>query len=525
MADPALRSYRQVNHDYQDRLETLIETGEFSPFFLWHFVLFIGLSLSALLIPQRRGTRFLRPLVLCLTTGVACDVILRRRSLLGGNGYMPGLLAAWWTIWCGTLLVFNDPERDFERIERRRSGAGSHKTAGQDGNAAAKSTSKEPMLEEHLVWQPYPQGLSHRLNWALGLLFNMRGPEWNWRLPTMDALPPSVQTQLGSSPSVRKPKPTTSTVDGRSRLRAAFMSCLKAYLVLDVVKVLAMRDPYFFTGTISPPPPAPFPISAILPDIPWVTHLYRLFLAGIGIFAAMSYVTAFNPIIFLGLSLKFPNAARCLTAAPLDAPWLYPATFGSFLPSLLDHGLAGCWAQWWHQLFRFGFTSCLKWLLSHLPTQLTTNRIVRRTATVVIGFGLSGLVHACGSYTQIAETRPIRDTCCFFLLQAVGIIVQDILSSAFLSVFFPSSHHPPPRWLRRTANVLFVFAWLVWSGPLVVDDFARSGLFLTEPLPVSLLRGVGLGTGTDGEGWWCWEGAWMRVWDGGSFWERGIRIM
>ncbi|PKY05450.1 hypothetical protein P168DRAFT_280382 [Aspergillus campestris IBT 28561] len=401
---------------------------------------------------------------------------------------MPGLLVAWWSIWCGTLLVFNDPERDFQRIERRCLGAEPNKAAGQDGNAVTDSTSKEPTLEELLVWQPYPQGLVHRLNWALGLLFNMRGPEWNWRLPTMDALPLSVQAQLGSSPSVRKPwsaTPATGTVDGRSRLHAAFMNCLKAYLLLDVVKVLMMRDPYFLTGTVSSPPPAPFPISAVLPDLPWAIRIYRLFLAGIGVFAALSYVTAFNPIIFLGLSLRFPNAARSLTAAPLDAPWLYPSAFGSFLPSLLDHGLAGCWVLWWHQLFRFGFASSAKWLLSHLcPTRLATNRTVRRIATTVIGFGLSGLVHACGSYTQIAETHPIRDTCCFFLLQAVGIIIQGILSSACSSIFFPSPHHPPPRWLRRTVNLLFVFAWLAWSGPLVVDDFARSGLFLTEPLPM-----------------------------------------
>lgn len=75
-----------------------------------------------------------------------------------------------------------------------------------------------------------------------------------------------------------------------------------------------------------------------------------------------------------------------------------------------------------------------------------------------------------------------------------------------------------PQTLRRTGNVLFVAAWLWVTGPLLADDFARCGVWLFEPLPVSLLRGV------MGEGWWMWGGRWAGWWQGTRWWDTGIAI-
>jgi hypothetical protein len=306
-------------------------------------------------------------------------------------------------------------------------------------------------------------------------------------------------------------------LDARARLNAILLTFLKHYLLLDLVKVLMMHDPYFW-GLVSSAPARPFPFTYLpLPSIPVIlVRLYRETLSGLGVYAALSFVTPLNPIIFLGLSLAFPNASRALTRAPLDAPWLYSDPFGPLAGPSLDHGLIGCWSQWWHQLFRFGFTSTANFLLSLLPEHLAVRPSIRRTVTAVTAFSLSGLIHACGSYTQFAETTPHAHLV-FFLLQPVGIMIQNQLARSI------NARYRFSRPIRRAANVMFAFWWLFFSGASIADDFARGGLWLTEPLPISPLRGLGLGA--KGEGWWCWREPWFRYWDGGKYWERGLRVL
>ncbi|KAE8354320.1 membrane bound O-acyl transferase family-domain-containing protein [Aspergillus coremiiformis] len=293
------------------------------------------------------------------------------------------------------------------------------------------------------------------------------------------------------------------------------------------MKSLMMRDPYFW-GVVSPTPPPRFPFNLPLPT--GTIYTYRVMLTGYCIYAALNFVTSFNPVIFLGLSRLFPNAARAITAVPLDASWLYPDSFGPFFPSILDHGLAGAWAVWWHQLFRFGFTSTAHWILSLLPTHLATNQRFRRLIMTFVAFALSGFVHACGSYTQWSESHPVSKTFLFFILQFVGVTIQETVSHvivpALLSRFRGKKRKAAlPLWLRRSANAGFVFGWLWLTAGLITDDFAKGGLWLTEPLPVSPMRGLGFGSGVEGEGWWCWHESWFRYWDGGGYWERGIRLL
>ncbi|RHZ44405.1 wax synthase family protein [Aspergillus thermomutatus] len=506
MAHPS--SYRQILDDNRNRFELLIQHGDFKPFYLWHLLVFTALPLCGLLISRQRGARYVRPVVFALILSTAVDVIRHRRALLGANGYMGGLVTAWWTIWSATILIFNDAERDFERIERRSSDAscpGKARTPDDENKARSNDKAANGHIfkakqyasqrdSETLAWQPYPRACLHRLNWALGLLFNMRGPEWNWRISTLDPLPDSLQTQTttrnGQSARQAMDKTENKAVsqpDPRARLNAVLLAFLEHYLLLDLLKVLMMHDPYFW-GMVSSAPARPFPFTHLpLPTIPLIlVRLYRLILGGLGVYAALSFVTSLNPIVFLGLSLAFPNASRAFTRVPLDAPWLYSDPFGPFLGPVLDHGLAGCWSQWWHQLFRFGFASTAKFLLSLLPKRLAARPSIRRTVTTVTAFSLSGLIHACGSYTQLAETRPRTGPFAFFFLQGVGVIIQTQLAQLV------NSRHRFSRPTRRAANAVFVVGWLFLTGRLIADDFARGGIWLTEPLPVSPLRGLGL---------------------------------
>lgn len=563
MADPRHGTYRDLVQNNARQLDDFLEVGIFKPVFLYHIFIFNCVPLIGLLIPRRPGTKYVRPLVYALCLGIAFDVLRHRRALLGGHGYMIGLMTAWWLVWSTTLLVFTDLEHDFMRIERLSAGdiiqpqqdvssiplastensldstveqqncAFYDKEDGQvkacnnrqnlaeersriSGNNLTASSIRE---QDIFHWQPYPQKFWHRLDWSLGLLYNLRGPEWNWRAPHLGPIPRSIHAQLhsGFGPNLQTQDDATS-LDARRRLKAAFITCLKAYLLLDIVKVLMMRDPYF-QGRASPDFPPPFPLHW-LGAHPLLIRFYRLFIGCTGVLVALNFVTSFNPIVFLGLSLAFPNASRALTAAPLNEPWIYSDTFGPFFSPILDHGLAGCWGRWWHQLFRYGFTVTAQWLLAQLPNTWERNPHVRRITHVVVAFSLSGFVHACGSYTQLADTHPFSGPFLFFFMQSFAVLAENTFKS-FIYPKLPLSG--TPRWLRRSANFVFVFVWLLFSGAFIADDFARGGLWLMEPIPVSLLRGLGFGV--LGDGWWCWGGPWFRYWSDGTFWGSGVRVI
>ncbi|RAL10025.1 wax synthase family protein [Aspergillus homomorphus CBS 101889] len=525
-ATPPLPFYRQLVENYHSHYESLIRNGEAKPVLLWHLIALLLLPVPALLIPRRKGGRYVRLLVLACVLGAVIHFLRHRRMLLGGYGYMGGLLPAWWSIWCAVWLVYRDAEHECRRIVRTTL----PESLASNGQPATDVYSNKTLAEpntadsaqshvENLAWQSYPQSLSQRLDWVFSLLYGMRGPEWNWRISSLDPLPPSVHAQLkAKDPSFRAVEAAAAAGESRAdaairrRVRSALATCLRSYLVLDLIKLLMIRDTYFMTsGDMALAPPYPF---TGLTAVPGLVRFYRLAVTGFGIHAALSFVTSFNPLIFGGLSILFPNAARGLTAVPLDAAWLYADTFGPFLSSILDHGLIGCWSKWWHQLFRVGFTSTGRWLQSLLPAPVASLPGVRQLVYTFVAFALSGLVHSCGSYAQIEHTTPAHGPMRFFLLQAVGFVVQGLVANLLV-----------PRGVRRAANLAFAVGWLYLTAPAIVDDFARGGLWLTEPLPVSLFRGLGIGVHEEDRGWWCWGLPWFAYWDDGSYWGRGVRVV
>ena len=553
MASAISGSHHEIVQAKQIQLLTLFEHGALKPFFLWYLLVLFGLPLSALLTLHYNGSKYLRFAVFALILSTASDIIKYRRALLGANGYIVGVVVSYWVIWSATLLIFNDVEKTFKRIERRAAPGNASTLGGPefidtdkdedvniadpDGgdalpsndNSAAEDpasisdqqsgkNSMNPYQGEFFIWQTYPQSFLHRLNWTFDLLSNMRGAQWNWRISHMGPLPASVHAQLhpGKRDTSREVEDSM-IMDYKARLKAGFASFLRSYLLLDLIKVLMIRDPYF-KGVVSPTPPPPFPFDC-LADFPMIITLYRHVVTGLGVCAALDYALSFNPIIFLGLSTAFPNAARALTSVPLDASWLYSNAFGPFLSTVLENGLAGCWGIWWHQLFRPGFTNTARWLLSLLPERLATRHDVRRVTIPFVAFLLSGLLHACGSYAQLADTNP-RDTFLFFILQAVGVTIEDTFKRVILPTLLPLKL---PRWLRRAGNFLFAFCWLYFPGHYIADDFARGGIWITEPIPLSPLRGLELGV--KGEGWWCWKEPWFRSFKGDGWWQSGLAVL
>ncbi|OOQ89819.1 hypothetical protein PEBR_06697 [Penicillium brasilianum] len=545
MADLRQGSYRNLVQSHEDALDTLLEQGVYKPVFLYHIVIFNLLPLIGLVIPRRGATRYVRPGIFALSLGIAVEVLSRRRALLGGNGYMIGLITAWWLLWSAALFVFSDIEGDFRRIERGATagestcddpsdrGTSQSPLPDRTGDSTtSNSTSSSPSDREAIPtasvdnhglekfhWQSYPRKLAHRIEWCAGLLFNLRGPEWNWRAPHLGPLPRSVHAQVhtGFHGDKFKAHDDAMYITAKIRLRAALWKFLEGYLLLDCLKVVMMRDSYF-RGIFTSEMPPPFPVSYFA-SIPLFIRFYRCFVSCMGVYVALNFVTSLNPICFLGLSMAFPNAARKLTGAPLDASWLYADSFGPFITSVLDHGLAGCWGRWWHQLFRYGFTATARWILSLLPTRWAAYTRVRRITHILVAFAISGIIHASGSYTQFAKTHPLSGPFLFFFLQGLAIICENL----FKTMVFPRLPlADTPRWVRRSANAVFVFCWLLYLGAFIADDFARGGLWLMEPVPISPIRGLGLAYD---KGWWCWDKPWFRYWSDGTYWGSGIRVI
>lgn len=547
--------YREIVRSRSSELDDLIERGVFQPFFLHHYGLYAACLLLALAVPSHRSVvrNGAREAIFGFIFDLGLETIKTRRAMLGAGGYIVGLITAWWMIWSATLLVFNDAESDFQRIERAYplsdslvvtvTGNGRNCLAITDGHSHTRQNGMENVIptlhqrvraprlscggssdpgsitqaQETFYWQPYPAKLLHRLNWIVGLVFNMRGPEWNWRILTLDPLPRSVWLQL-QKPDLRSDMASRDDAmhaDARPCLRRTFFIFVKSYLALDALKVLMMRDPYF-VGAALPldvPPPG-FPVQCAT-ALPLLVRFYRLIFSAMGIYFALTFVTSFNPLVFLGVSTAFPNTALALTSCPLNAPWLYSDIFGPFRSSILDYGLAGCWDRWWHQLFRFGFISASRWLLPILPEKLARRRFICRLIHLGVAFSLSGLMHAAASYTQIADTKP-SGPFLFFIVQVPGVISQEFLRRMLVTRGAPTN-------VQRTLNFAFVVAWFMLTGGLIADDLARGGVWLTEPIPVSPLRGLGFGA--EDEGWLVWKEAWLRPYTSGRWWQSAVRIL
>lgn len=543
--------YREIALKNQAQIQASIDDGVLKPFTVFHFfIVYTSLPLAALLVPHGKGSKYAKLVIFAIILAIGVDDIKHRRMTFGANGYGIGLTTAWWILWCATLLIFSDAEREFKRIERRSpinvnprgdsavnslnrkspaKRANSSRTSRQDlGQFQGSTTNRETRAstkrrseqQEYLVWQPYPQPFFHRVNWALSLVLNLRGPEWNWRSSKLSPLPQPIHAQLHPEHPDSSPGPENPIfLSTKTRFKAAVLNWIQTYLCLDLAKCLMMRDAYFW-GDVSPPPPPPYPFH-VLAGHPVLAWTYRIYLTMFGTCAALIHVNSYIGVIFLGISVASPRIPRALTSVPIDAPWLYPGLFGPFHMPLLDHGLAGFWSQFWHQLFRFGFTSSARFLLSLCSKRLASNSRFRRFVMAFVAFCLSGALHAAGSYTQYANTKPLSNTLLFFFLQAVGITVQTFLAKVVLPKMIPYRF---PRWMRRATNFAFAFVWSIVSGPFLADDLARGGVWLTEPIAFSPLRGLGVISGAE-KGWWCWHGRWFQYRREGSWWERGLQVL
>ncbi|KAK7740657.1 hypothetical protein SLS62_011032 [Diatrype stigma] len=396
----------------------------------------------------------------------------------------------------------------------------------QPGEVPAFAADTYTEQEFEYYWQSYPEDgpFLARLDWAFDIVSTFR----------MTA--EGVQLPLESLPN-RSREGYTRTLSRRVFFfERFFFDIVPSYIVLDLCAVLMMRDPYFIVGPeksrdwpLSPPlsQPQALPLLAH----PLLLSLRRTALSFVGILAALQLAFGFGALClcFLGSG---SGSGRGGVLGFRAHPWHLPTAFGSF-DQVLDRGLAGFWGAWWHQTFRFGFEAPGRWLLARRrqrgekaggkgkeegkgsdPT--TTDRLL----ATAFAFLQSGLIHAAGSYSTVAPETKWWQPPLFFALAGAGSALQQWLSRLLLS----SLSSPPSRRARRCANLAFALAWLWATGWLLIDDFARCGLWLYEPVPVSLFRALGYGPAGDRRVW-RYDADFLPRWHTGKhWWESGIAV-
>ncbi|KAI4177718.1 MAG: hypothetical protein LQ343_000181 [Gyalolechia ehrenbergii] len=512
-----------------------VNTGEHHPFVWPYNALGPYLLIVYLLLPpsQSRAVHLARYPVFLLIIYLSVTAIRDCRSPAVTVGYGIGLLNAWTILWSATFLIFSDGRNDYKRIERQeRPDFPASKnevlvenfqgeTSALDGSTKDGLKSLHPMAEslqpaidtttppetdypevfstqdpisspsQTFVWQPLPTTFSHRLDFILDLVTNFRGLRWTHQSPGTYPPPPHIRDSL-TSPSPPPSLPSSSYPTRLHLLTNNLPPFILCSLTLDILKALTAHDPYFLSLPPSTPSPFPYPRSS------------RLILS-----LLFTYTSLLNIFLLAPLGLACLLGPRIL--GPHASTWLYPPYFGP-LSAVAEKGLAGLWGGWWHQLFRYAFEAAGDFVggtLLRLPKKSTTGAAVR----VTVAFCCSGYLHACASYTVLGNTHPIKNSFAFFAVQPLGIMAQRALSMWLRREGYREAI---PVWMRRVGNVGVVVGWCLWTGPWIADEFAGAGIWLYEPLPVSLVKGM------RGEGWWRWGGEWVRWYWGNRWWRSGL---
>lgn len=548
--------YRQTLANRQSQYNATIASGKYTPFnYPWDSLPALYLLLAITLTPRLplKLARAVRYVAFALIVLHSTYVVSHRRTLWFAGGYGIGLASAWGAIMAGALLLCNDVGRDFSRLEARPAQLKSAEVH-QTGSAATSVSSEiaqpvdltkrkipgvynstnakqltcsggeQPAIQPYrLVWQgfPYDSNGLHVIDWAVDLTTSFRGVNWNHRISTLEP----IDAPMPDTAPRDQSKATAIPVQTLRSIRLkGLQDIIVGYLLLDLLKTTMITDPYFL-GLEPLESPTPWRWLAKVNDaVPIATRLVRLSMSLAGVITALTFIFSLSPLFFPVILPSLIDIPK-ITRAPLLEPCMYPPYWYPLTTSVFHSGLAGLWGKCWHQMFRYGISEPSRVLIKRLNLDRRGNSA--RIVQLLIAFGLSGTIHAAGSCTSFSleESHPLSGPLLFFLYQGVGIFVQSALAK-LLYKQVPSTKNVP-RPVKQSVNALVVMFYLYFTGPLLANDFARCGIWLFEPVPISVLRGLGFGPGGKDEGWWVWyqEGSrWMGWWKGDRWWERGIAI-
>lgn len=417
---------------------------------IWAFIIPADISNYLLLIHYLMWMRRLpypsRSQVFLAIVTLSIRSLQKSRTLGLAYGVLVGVSSSLCVVLSANLLFLHQPAVDFKRMIAFNS------NTYHDGRSKC--------VQEQ--WQGMPASASERSFWILDLLASLRALHWSHGQRQTHASAATCEKHAHHIPSLRR----------------NIYKVLLIYLSADVLKEVIAMDPYFWGYTEHNPPDY---IKTILP-FPALVQAYRMLVGFATFYIALDFAYTVSLLLFV-------NVLGPSIGGTWGHAWAYRPLYGK-IQSVATRGLQGWWGAWWHQCFRFLLIS---------PTHAIINKfgirkhgVIARALALVIPFLISGAIHACGSYTLWGETKPIN-AFLFFVLQPVGIALQ-IISRWSLGRLDLIANNKIARHFREAANVAFTVFWLLWTFPLLADDFAKGGLWLVEPFPISVLQILGLGS-------------------------------
>ena len=510
-------SSNEILAQFQSRFTNLLSSGDYTPFVWPHRAFGPYLLIFYLLLPPTNSKTiyYARYPLFGIIIYLSINSIRECRSATVTAGYGIGLLNAWAVLWSASLIIINDARADFRRIEEQKGDSKRLPADIVDGRSTGLDNSSSKHLLSRTLdgqidrseqdqsknsdspkqiryrYQGLPTTFRHRLDWVLDLVSNFRGVRWTYQISGLATPPKHIQSSLDDS---SLPKPNDhSHLCRTDLLRRDLPIFILNCVAVDILKTVTSQDPYFWGLPPSTPSPFPFPVVS------------RLILTLLFVYTSLLNIFLLAPLVF-GVLL----GPRYI--GEHSWPWLYSPYFGP-LEQVWKKGIAGFWGGWWHQLFRFAFEQAGEWVGRVVGWEKKSLRGM--ALRVLVAFGCSGILHACASYTSLGNTRPIGGSFMFFMIQPVGIFGQKAVTAWMRKV---GLRERIPPWLREFGNVMVVMAWCYLVGPNIADEFAATGIWLYEPLPISCVRGL------RGEGWWHWSGSWVRWHTGERWWQSGLAL-
>ena len=472
-----VETYARIIQRHYRKYDQALDSGEYIPFVLPYHILSYALISCCLVFSSWRSTT----IRWCTLFAVVLHSVLAirySRSIGLAHGVVVGIAASWSVLTAINLLFIHCPEKTFQRMVPGKTSPVS-KPDAED---------VDEVLETRLVWQPMPSQVMQRLFWVTDLLGSMRLLHWS--------------TQKVPDQKI----PITHANDdyyATLSLSRCLVRFSLIYLAIDVLKEVVAIDPYFwgYTQTSAPRSIAQFVSS------PLFISLYRLSVASMLIYLAIALITEAGHIFFI-------HVLGPRVAGAWGQRWAYRPQHGG-LSSIYMAGLRGFWGTFWHQMFRHMLTSTSNGLMMLLGSEMQGSTATERRLTM--SFLISGTVHACGSYTMWGNTQPLH-AALFFLLQPIGIRVQ----SFFVRILDHTFENNTGYHARGIANVVSTGVFLFLTFPFLADDFAKGGLYLSEPFPISIIQLLKLGSSQRAHPLWMDSG--IGWYTGRRWWQSGIAL-
>lgn len=383
-------SSREIVATYRQEFSKRVAEGSLRPLVLPYHFYGLFLLVIYLYIPHTKRPYLYasRWLVLGVITAFQWKTLWEASSQSMAVAYATGLISTWGVVESVTWLVLYRPQFDSKRVERRVlrgadsrdtvehskttikdrsiSGAdethqngftggsedeslvfrrrpqanvyGNRETADCSSTQKENSTADQDSEDVEYYWQSYPDDLSQRIPWLLDHLVNFRGPGWNWAIPPLPSLPPYIKLDGHGNEASRV---STSSIGlqyfstRRALIESQAPRFVVGYLILDVVKTIMMKDPYFTFGPTTYAPP-----QYLHSLSPMALRIFRQSISAAGVLVSLEMVFLLAPILF------------CLLLGPKvlglrGEPWQYSTTWGSF-SNIMNKGLNGLWGSWWH---------------------------------------------------------------------------------------------------------------------------------------------------------------------------------